>query len=170
MFLDVFNDLSLVALLLHTKCLFSLENDVYCWKMVHVSVCVAGVTTGLDFLAHSLFSLRCSEMAAGSNYHGALPSTSGHDENIISWVPLWCPVLDSRPWMACSRDISFLLGSERLIGRNPSLLILSFRHFWVICTLMICLVARLQWIWVSSCCSSQKRTFHTAPVRLSLSH
>lgn len=105
MFLDVFNDLSLVALLLHTKCLFSLESDVYCWKMVHVSVCVAGVTTGLDFLAHSLFSLRCSEMAAGSNYHGALPSTSGHDENIISWVPLWCPVLDSRPWMACSRDI-----------------------------------------------------------------
>lgn len=51
--------------------------------MVIVSVC-AVVVTGFDFLAHSVFNLRFLEMAAGPDYHGALNSTSGSDENSIS--------------------------------------------------------------------------------------
>lgn len=53
------------------------------WKMVSVSVCAAAVT-GFDFLAHCLFSLRVLEVAAGPDYHGALNSASGSDENSIS--------------------------------------------------------------------------------------
>lgn len=52
--------------------------------MVIVSVCAAVVVTGFDFLAHSVFNLRFLEMAAGPDYHGALNSTSGSDENSIS--------------------------------------------------------------------------------------
>lgn len=52
--------------------------------MVTLSVCATVIMTGFDFLAHSLFNLRFLEVAAGSDYHGVLNSTSGSDENSIS--------------------------------------------------------------------------------------
>lgn len=44
---------------------------------------VAVTMIGLDFLAHSPFSFRCLEVAAGSDYRGARSPASGSDENIF---------------------------------------------------------------------------------------
>ena len=98
-----------------------------------VSVSVAGVTTGFDLLAHSFFNIRFSGMAAGSYYRGAQNSASSNDENVISWIPLAFQVLDSQDCIVWSRDLAFLLGSEKLSKGYPSLCILSSRQFWIIC-------------------------------------
>lgn len=98
-----------------------------------VSVSVAGVMTRFDLLAHSLFNTRFSGMAAGSYYRGAQNSASSSDENVISWIPLAFQVLDSRDCTVWSRDLAFLLGSEKLSRGYLSLCILSSSQFWIIC-------------------------------------
>lgn len=117
-------------LILNAWILFIRKLCVYCWKMISVSV--AGVTTGFDLLAHSLFNIRFSGMAAGSYYRGAQNSASSNDENVISWILLAFQVLDSRDCTVWSRDLAFLLGSEKL-SRGPLLCILSSSQFWIIC-------------------------------------
>lgn len=80
--------------------------------MVIVSVC-AVVVTGFDFLAHSVFNLRFLEMAAGPDYHGALNSTSGSDENYFLNTTV-VSVFRFQGLYGLLRAFSFFSDSQRL--------------------------------------------------------
>lgn len=78
----------LVALLPCAKCLFRWFNEKIVSVLLANGQCecarVASLfMIGFDFLADSPYSLRCSEMAAGSSYRGAWSPASGRDENLF---------------------------------------------------------------------------------------
>ena len=133
------------------------------------SVSVAGVTTRFDLLAYSLFNTRFSGMAAGSYYRGVQNSSSRNDENVISWIPVAFQVLDSRDCTVWSRDLAFLLGSEKLSRGYFLFAFCPLVNSGLFASLVICFVTCLDQAWVFPFFSSRNRTFHT-PLRWSLGH